>query len=81
MNKLPPNHISVQRTCLGAVSHKIVVTHLGKGIYGCRCFTNDILTQEIRVTKNLIGAACREMLRWEDKCGNLSDYADSSRHR
>lgn len=81
MDKLPVNHLSIQRTCLGEVKHQIVVTHLRNGIYGCRCYTNDVLNQEIRVTKNLISKACRDMLRWEDKCGNLSDYANSSRHR
>jgi hypothetical protein len=28
-----------------------------------------------------IGAACRDLLRWESKLGNWSDYADNSRSR
>lgn len=81
MDKLPPMHLPVQQMFLKHCTHEIKVTYLGKGLYGCRCFTNGILNQEIRVTKNLIRKACRDMLRWEDKCGNWSDYAHSSRHR
>ena len=38
--------------------------------------------QELAVdSRDLIGKACREMLRWEDKCGNYSEYASNSRKR
>ena len=62
--------------------HEIKVTYLGKKTWGVRCFTNDILNQEIRVgCREDIGVAAREMLRWEDKCGNWSDFAIAARKR
>lgn len=63
-------------------NHKIKVTHL-KGVgWGVRLFTNGTLNQEgIASTRKEIGPLCRSMLRIEDKCGNWSKYASSSRHR
>ena len=67
---------------LGNVEHSIKVTYLGKGIYGCRVYTNGNLNAENRCYgRENIGAACRDLLRWESKLGNFSKYADSSRTR
>jgi hypothetical protein len=66
----------------GEVKHEIKVTHLGKGLYGCRCYLNGILNQESEpVPKSMIGEVCRDMLRWEDKMGNYSPYATRARER
>lgn len=64
------------------VEHTVKVTYLGDGKYGCRVFVNGELSQECTVeSKAEIGQACRDMLRMENKCGNLSDYGQKSRHR
>lgn len=77
-----PNIVKLQCMFAGPVVHKIKVTYLGNGWYGCRCYVNGELNQEVRVEgRHNIRAACRGMLRMEDKCGNVSDYAHASRHR
>lgn len=44
--------------------------------------TDGEINQEVSVdSRDLIGGACREMLRWEDKCGNLSAFASAARER
>ena len=74
--------VAPKRFMLGNVEHSIKVTYLGKGIYGCRVYTNGELNAENRCYgKENIGAACRDLLRWESKLGNFSKYADSSRTR
>lgn len=66
----------------GDVEHSVKVTHLGKGVYGCRVYMNGELNAENRcIGKQNIGAACRDLLRFEDKLGNYSKYAHSSRMR
>ena len=64
------------------VVHEVKVTYLGNGKYGCRILTNGEVSQERNVEgRDAIGPACRDMLRTEQKCGNLSQYAQKSRHR
>lgn len=64
------------------VTHEVKVTYLGNGKYGCRILTNGEVSQECTVEgRENISKACREMLRDESKCGNLSEYASASRHR
>jgi hypothetical protein len=76
------NKIVIQRLMLGAVEHSTKVTALGKGLWGCRVFVNGVLNQEIVVdNKADICKAIRSMLRMEDKCGNISKMASSSRMR
>lgn len=63
-------------------THEIKVTYLGKSRWGVRCFMNGELNQEIQVgCREDIGVAAREMLRWEDKCGNISKFASAARER
>jgi MOSC domain-containing protein YiiM len=58
-----------------------MVRRIGSG-WNCRVLTNGQVNQETRVdAKADIGAACREMLRWEDKVGNLSAFASAARAR
>lgn len=72
--------LTIQRLCLGPVTHEVTVRYIN-GFYHCRVFTNGILNQEARCLKAHIGATCRDLLRWEDKCGNISAFADAARHR
>jgi hypothetical protein len=66
---------------LGDCIHDVKVTHIDGG-WNIRVFVNDKLNQESRVFhRQYISTEIREMLRWEDKCGNLSGMASSSRHR
>jgi hypothetical protein len=67
---------------LGPVIHSIKVTFL-KGVgWGVRLFANGELSQEyVAKTRTEIGPLARSMLRMEDKCGNISDYAAKSRFR
>ncbi len=63
-------------------NHDIKVTYLGRNRWGVRCFVNGELNQEIQVgCREDIGVAAREMLRWEDKCGNISKFASAARKR
>ena len=72
----------LKRVLADECEHEIKVTYLGKNTWGVRCFTNGELNQEIQVKdRRDIGTAAREMLRWEDKCGNISDFAGNSRDR
>lgn len=70
------------KVLLGPVTHEVKVTRL-KGIgWGIRVFVNGELNQEAKVESRLeIGPTAKSMLRMEDKCGNLSDYADKARFR
>ena len=71
----------IRQQLLGHCTHDVKVTRIGDG-WNVRCFTNSILNQEIRVyCKEDIGRAAREMLRWEDKCGNWTDQAAAARKR
>jgi hypothetical protein len=68
-------------TMMGEVEHEVVVTRVGKR-WGVRVLVNGETNQEMRVCLKVdIGQAVREMLRWEDKCGNWSDMASKSRDR
>ena len=61
--------------------HTIKVTSIN-GKYHCRLFRNDKLVSEIQVTlKEDIGWACREMLRWQDKLGYISQFDSAARVR
>ena len=66
----------------GFVEHSVKVTYLGKGLYGCRVYVNGELNgEEVVYGREAIGPACRSLLRMEDKCGNLSNFADRARFR
>lgn len=72
----------MKRVLLGNVTHEVKVTRIpGKG-YGVRILTNGEINQEaLAETRAEIGAVARSMLRMEDKCGNISNYADRARFR
>lgn len=63
------------------VTHDVKVTHINGG-WNVRLFTEGQVNQEMRVfDRTDIGKAAREMLRWEDKCGNFSKLASAARER
>jgi hypothetical protein len=73
--------LGIQKMLLGHVTHEVRVTKYGSG-YSVRVFTNSVLNQEAHVDSRMeIGPCAKDLLRWEDKCGNMSDYASSARHR
>lgn len=73
--------VKMQRCLLGKVKHEVKVTRMQEG-YGVRVYTDGELNQETRVDdRSQIGYAARDMLRWEDKCGNLSELAGAARAR
>ena len=73
--------IRIIRVLMGPVEHTVKVTKINRN-YHCRVFVNGELNQEaICYSKLDIGFTCRSLLRWEDKCGNVSKYAASARKR
>jgi len=73
--------LRMQHVLLGNVEHEITVCNIN-GAYHCRVFTNGILNQEAKCfSKRDIGYTCRSLLRWEDKCGNISQFASAARKR
>lgn len=66
---------------LGQCTHNVKVTRIGTG-YNIRVFANNVINQESRVyDRKHVGMEIQDMLRMEDKCGNLSGMAHSSRVR
>ena len=73
--------LRIQRCILGEVEHEVSVRNIN-GKYHCRVFTNGELNQEaVCYSKRNIGYTCRNLLRWEDKCGNFSEFAGAARER
>jgi hypothetical protein len=73
--------LRMQHCILGQVEHEVTVRNIN-GEYHCRVFTNGILNQEaVCYNKRDIGYTCRSLLRWEDKCGNISEFASAARER
>ena len=76
------HHIVLASTGTETISHDIKVTYLGNSKWGCRCFLNGQLSSQTTVTdREQIGEACRELLRWECKLGNISEQSTASRER
>jgi hypothetical protein len=66
----------------GLVEHATTCTRMGVKGWLCRVYTNGKLNREkLATTRQEIGTAFRDMLRWECKCGNLSKMANRSRYR
>lgn len=72
----------IVKTSAETVVHDVKVTYLGNSKWGCRCYLNGELSSETTVTnREQIGEACRELLRWECKLGNISQQSTASRKR
>ena len=74
--------IRIQRMLLGEVEPDGKVTARGRRKVHCRIYVNDELNQEaVCFNRSDIGVTCRNMLRMEDKCGNISAFASAARER
>lgn len=73
--------VRVQLVGQGTCTHEVTSRRIGKG-WNVRVLTNGAVNQEMRVyDRSEIGKVAREMLRWEDKCGNISAFASAARTR
>lgn len=73
--------IPMKRVLLGECQHEVRVQRIGNG-YNVRVFVNGELNQEARCEcRSKIGYTARSLLRWEDKCGNISEFASAARAR
>ena len=74
--------IPMQKMLLGEVEHDVKVTAMGSKKFHCRIYVNDQLNQEaVCFNRSDIGVTCRNMLRDEDKCGNISAFASAAREQ
>jgi hypothetical protein len=66
---------------MGECTHTVTVRRIGNG-WNVRVLLNGEVNQERRVYyPSEIGREAAEMLRMEDKCGNISQYASAARER
>ena len=73
--------IGMQYVCAGDCEHEVTSRRIGDG-YNVRVLLNGQVNQEVRVSdRSEIGPAARDMLRMEDKCGNISAFAGAARTR
>ena len=71
----------IRRVLVGLCQHEVTVRRIGDG-WNVRVFLDGELNQEARCPRREdIGYTARSLLRWEDKCGNISQYARSARER
>jgi len=69
------------RVMVGSCKHDVKVTRIGDG-YNIRVFLDGVINQESRVYEKInVGPEIQDMLRMEDKCGNISSMASGSRER
>ena len=73
--------VKMQRCLVGPCEHEVTVRNIN-GRYHVRVLLNGDVNQEAVCESKLnIGFTARSMLRWEDKCGNISQFASSARER
>lgn len=73
--------INMRRCVVGECAHEVTVRCID-GRYHVRVFVDGVLNQEaVCNSKADIGWTARSLLRWEDKCGNISDFASAARER
>ena len=73
--------VRIQRCLVGECEHEVTVRCIN-GQYHVRVLLNGAVNQEaIARGKADIGFTARSLLRWEDKCGNISQFASSARER
>ena len=74
--------IRIRRKLLGEVDDDVKVTAMGSKKFHCRIYVNGELNQEaVCFNRSDISVTCRNMLRMEDKCGNISAFASAARER
>jgi len=72
--------IRIQQCLLGEVTHEVAVRRINNR-YHVRVLVNGEVNQEAVCKKTAIGWTARSLLRWEDKCGNISQFASAARER
>lgn len=73
--------IRIQRCIVGECEHDVTVRCIN-GRYHVRVLLNGEVNQEaVCESKADIGFTARSLLRWEDKCGNISAFASAARER
>ena len=73
--------VRMQRCIVGNCEHEITVRNIN-GQYHVRVFLDGVLNQEaVCESKVDIAFTARSLLRWEDKCGNISAFASAARER
>jgi hypothetical protein len=73
--------IRIQRCIVGECEHEVTVRCIN-GKYHVRVLLNSEVNQEaVCNSKADIGYTARSLLRWEDKCGNISAFASAARAR
>ena len=80
MNNRYKQVIKMQRMIVGVCSHEVTVRCIN-GQYHVRVLLDGVVNQEAICNKQDIGFTARSLLRWEDKCGNISAFASSARNR
>lgn len=71
----------IREVLMGEVEHEVTVRNIN-GNYHCRVLLNGVVNQEaVCYSKRDISYTCRSLLRWEDKCGNISKFASAARER
>lgn len=73
--------VRMQRCLVGECQHEVKVCRIN-GKYHVRILLNGEVNQEAVCNNKIdIGYTARSLLRWEDKCGNISKFAHSARER
>lgn len=73
--------IGLQRMVWGDCVHTVTCKRIGS-VWHVRVLVDGVVNQETIVYDRMhIGHAARDMLRMEDKCGNISQFASNSRDR
>jgi hypothetical protein len=72
--------ITIQRCLVGECEHEVTVRNIN-GQYHVRVLLDGVVNQEAVCNKIDIGWTARSLLRWEDKCGNISQFASAARER
>lgn len=73
--------IRIQRCIVGDCTHEVTVRKIN-GKYHVRVLLDGVVNQEAVCNgKADIGFTARSLLRWEDKCGNISEFASAARER
>ena len=72
----------MKKVLQGEAAHTVKVTRIKGHGYGVRVLVDGAVNQEaLAATRGDIGIVAKQLLRMEDKCGNISDFAHSARHR
>lgn len=81
MNERYTQIVRIQRCLVDNPEHEVTVRNIN-GQYHVRILVQGQINQEaVCANKIDIGFTARSLLRMEDKCGNISQFASSARQR